>query len=175
MKFTTWLIVTDALFLVSVKTFFKHCLREHNREMKIKGIGKFIWYIIGAIFFVLLITLWICYNKRKCCLRNHGRQSQDPAHIIRSSNQTVKTVTGNSQPMTPNLPTQGHPSQSQMQSPEYCQQPAYNPGKTEAQKLDSPQLDSPQKLELIKYKYSAFANFGHPNYQYIPSAGLVRY
>ena len=172
MKFTTWLIVTDALFLVSVKTFFKHCLI--NREMKIKGIGKFIWYIIGAIFFVLLITLWICYNKRKCCLRNHGRQSQDPAHIIRSSNQTVKTVTGNAQPMTPNLPTQGHPSQSQMQSPEYCQQPAYNPGKTEV--LPFKELNySPQKLELIKYKYSAFANFGHPNYQYIPSAGLVRY
>ena len=113
-------------------------------------IVKIIGYIIAALFFVLLITLCICYSQKCCCFRNCGRQSQNPTHTIPPPNQTVTTVTGNpsqpstiynAQPTTTNYPTQAYPaypSQPQMQpsypaSPPgynqyYGQQPPTNPG-----------------------------------------------
>ena len=79
--------------------------------MRIKNIG----YIIAGLFVVLFLTLWICYNQRKC-YKNHARQSQNPTHTIQPSNHTVRTVTGTAQPMTWNFP-QGIFLQSQMQLP----------------------------------------------------------
>ena len=100
--------------------------------------NKLIGFIMAAILpicaFLLIITLWICYYCfEKCyhCFRNFGRKFQNLAHTTPPSDQTVRIVTGNEQPMTWNFSTQEHPSQSQMQPLCDDQQSAYiyNPGK----------------------------------------------
>ena len=91
--------------------------------------NKLIGFIIAAICAVLLITLCIFYYQSKYCFRNLRRKFQNPAHTTPPSNQTVRIVTRNEQPMTWNFSTQEHPSQSQMQPPYDDQQSAYNPGK----------------------------------------------
>ena len=126
MNFTMWLIIILAnrcSFPGVPLNFFNR--RLINREMKIQNIG----YIIAGLLVVLFITLYICYNQRKC-YKNHTRQSQNSTHTIQSSNHTVRTVTGSAQPMTWNLP-QGHSSKSQIQLPKYSQKPAHIPGEKE--------------------------------------------
>ena len=99
--------------------------------MQIKNIG----YTIAGLLVVLFITLYICYNQRKC-YKNHTRQSQNATRTIQPTNHTVRTVTGSAQPMTWSFP-QGHSSQSQMQLPKHSQKPAHNPGKKEIYFLEN--------------------------------------
>ena len=80
---------------------------------------EFIEYICAALGTVLSIAFVIAAFVRKCCFQN-------PTYTIRPSNQRVRTITGNAQPMTLYVPTQENLSQFQMQSPYYGQQPAYS-------------------------------------------------
>ena len=102
--------------------------------------NKLIGFIIAAICAVLLITLCICYYQSKYCFRNFRRKFQNPTHTTPLSNQTVRIVTGNEQPMTWEFSTQEYPPQSQMQPPYYDQQPAYNPGKNKFLKSSAAHL-----------------------------------
>ena len=90
--------------------------------------------ILPICALLLIITLWICYYCFEKCyygFRNFRRKFQNLAHTTPPSDQTVRIVTGNEQPMTWNFSTQEHPSQSQMQPLCDDQQSAYiyNPGK----------------------------------------------
>ena len=130
MKFTTWLIlrVTIRYSFPRVPLQFKlfYFLRLINREMRNRLIG----FIIAGICAVILITLCICYHQSRCCFRNVRRKFQNQTHTTPPSNQTVRTVTGNVQPMTCDFPIERYPSQSQTPPPYYDRQPAYNPGKS---------------------------------------------
>ena len=103
--------------------------------MRNKLIGFIMAIALPICAVLLIITLWIlptlCYYEIKYCFRNLRRKFQNLAHTTPPSDQTVRIVTGNEQPMTWNFSTQEHPSQSQMQPPCDDQQSAYiyNPGK----------------------------------------------
>ena len=102
--------------------------------------NKLIGFIIAAICAMLLITLYICYYQSKYCFRHFKRKFQNPAHTTPPSNQTVRIVTGNEQPMTWNFSTQEYSSPSQMQPPYYGQQSAFNPGKNKFLKSSAAHL-----------------------------------
>ena len=114
---------------INYLVLFSSCVsvnqRLINREMRNRVIG----FIIAVICGVLLIILCFCYRQSRCCFRNFRRKVQNRANTTPSTNQTVRTVTGNVQPMTWNSPTERYPSQSQTPPPYYGRQPAYNPGK----------------------------------------------
>ena len=125
---------------------------------------------------MLLITLYICYYQSKCCFRHFKRKFQNPAHTTPPSNQTVRIVTGNEQPMTWNFSTQEYSSPSQMQPPYYGQQSAFNPGKNRVWPLLIKPLNLTSEVEFdltwTINEYSASgANFGILNNQYFPQAG----
>ena len=135
---------------------YKLCIHKFSTLIKVEtaiDIARIIGYIVGGLFVLLLISLCICFSRRKCCFRNCGRQAQNPTHTIPPATQTVTTVTSNpsatysqpyTQPMASNYPTQAYPaypSQPQTQ-PSYAAgppgyneyqnygQPATNPGET---------------------------------------------
>ena len=72
-------------------------------------------YICAALGAVLLIISCVFYYQHALVIAASniiGTQSQNPTHTIRPSNQSVRTVTGNAQPMTWIFPAQRYSSQS---------------------------------------------------------------